>query len=75
MKLIILVLLMAAQCHGGWFNDDDQQRMAQYEQTIQSERQSTGDWQIIAGVLAIGGVILFTMGTALGSKTRRDGKR
>ena len=74
--ILILVLLTAAQSHAGLFgNDEEQQRWLQYEQTIRSERQSTGGWQITCGVLAIGGVILFTIGTALGSKTRRDGKR
>ena len=74
--ILILVLLTAAQSHAGLFgNDEEQQRWLQYEQTIRSERQSTSSWQITCGVLAIGGVILFTIGTALGSKTRRDGKR
>jgi len=74
--ILILVLLMAAQSHAGLFgNDEEQQRWLQYEQTIRSERQSTGSWQIIAGLLAIGAVVFFTVGTALGSKARRDGKR
>ena len=69
------MLLLAAQAHAGFFGSDEQ-LMRQYQQIIESERQSTGDWQIIAGALCIGGVILFTIGTALGSKTRRDnGKR
>ena len=71
MKILILMLLMAAQANAGWFSDDDQ-RYAQYEQQLASERQSSGDWQIIAGVFCIGGVVLFTIGTALGSKTKRD---
>ena len=76
MKIIILVLLMAAQAYAGWFNHDDyKDRWQQSEQQLVTERQSKGDWEIIAGVLAIGTVILFTVGTALGSKIRRDAKK
>jgi Ca2+/H+ antiporter len=75
MKLIlILVLLMAAQTHAGLF-DNDEQRIREYQQQLDQQRQSSGSWQVIAGILAIGGVILLTVGTALGSKTRRDGNK
>jgi hypothetical protein len=72
--IIILVLLMAAQCHAGWFDHDDQ-RIQQYEQQLTAERHKSGGLGIAVIVLAIGGVVLFTVGTALGSKTKRDGKQ
>lgn len=74
MKYIILVLLMVAQLHAGWFGDDDQ-RIAEYQQQLAAERRAASGWETAAVVLAIGAVILFTVGTALGSKTRRDGKQ
>ena len=73
--ILILVLLMTAHCHAGWFSHDDDQRWQEYQQQLAAERQASGGWEIIAGLLAVGGVILFTVGTALGSKTKRDGKR
>ena len=77
MKFILLMLLTAAQCHAGWFshNDDYKDRWQQSEQQLEHQRQVTGDWQIAAGALAVGAVILFTVGTALGSKIRRDSRK
>ena len=75
MKLItLLILMLAMHASAGWLNNDDQ-RIQDLNQQVITERQSTGSWQIVAGVLGIGAVVLFTIGTALGSKTRRDGKR
>lgn len=49
--ILLLVLLMAAQTHAGWFTDnDEQQRWLQYEQIIRSERESTGGWQMTCAV-------------------------
>jgi hypothetical protein len=71
--ILILVLLMAAHAHAGWFhNSDDQQRIKQYEQQLTSERHATGGFAFAAGVLAIAAVVLLNVGTALGSKLRRD---
>jgi hypothetical protein len=71
---LVVALLMGAQAHAGLF-DNDEQRIREYEQQLDSQRQSTGDWQVVAGILAIGAVVLFTVGTALGSKTRRNGTK
>jgi len=67
--ILILVLLMAAQAHAGLFDNGEQQR--QYEQQIQNERQNTGGWMVVAGILGVGGIILFGVGTAIGSACRR----
>jgi len=75
MKLIlILVLLIAAQTHASLFDNGDKQRQ-QYEQQLASERKATGAWQIGAGILAIGGIALFGIGTAIGSKIRKEVKK
>lgn len=73
--IILFVLLMAAPSHAGLFDNGDDQRIREYQRQIHEERQSSGSWQVVAGLLAIGAVILFTVGTALGSKTRRDGNK
>jgi hypothetical protein len=76
MKTIILMLLiLTAPVHAGWFeNKEDKQRIQQTEQQLAQQRQTTGTWQLIAGVFAVGGVVLFTVGTALGSKIRREAR-
>ena len=73
--ILILMLLMAAHCHAGWFHDDYMDRWQQSEEQLEHQRQATGDWQIIAGVLAVGAVILFVVGTTLGSKIRRETRK
>ena len=40
---------MAAQTNASWFGSNDDQRVAQYEVQLESERQSKGGWEIIAG--------------------------
>jgi hypothetical protein len=63
---------MAAQSQASWFGSDEDQLVRRYEIQLESERQSTGGWEIIAGAFAIGAVVLFTVGCAFGSKTKRD---
>jgi cell division protein FtsW (lipid II flippase) len=75
MKLIlILVLLMAAQTHAGLF-DNDEQRIREYQQQLDQQRQSSGSWQVVAGILAIGGIVLFGVGAAIGAKVRKAVKK
>ena len=80
MKPIILMVLLMQALHAqaGWFGPDKetqqhlQQRVQQYEQQLTQEQKVTDQWQLIAGSFAIAAVILFTVGTALGSKTRHQ---
>ena len=72
MKLVlILVLLMAAQSHAGFFNREDDRQMREYQQLLERERHTSGGWQVIAGIFGLGAIILFGVGTAIGSKTRK----
>lgn len=72
MKSIILMLLMAAYCHGGWFGHDDyKDQWQQSQEQLEQQRQTTGDWQIVAGVLAVGCVALLIVGAAIGAKVRK----
>jgi len=72
---IILLLITAATQANAWFDNPEKERRVQAEQQLQEQRQSTGGWQIVAGVMAIGAITLFTIGTALGSKLRRDANK
>lgn len=72
-KIIILMLLVAAQCHGSWFHNDDdyKDQWQQSQQQLDQQRQATGGWQIIAGVLGVGCVALLVIGAAIGAKARK----
>lgn len=51
----------------GGFDNKARERLQQSEQQLNSERQSKGGWQFIAGIFSVGAVVLFTVGTALGA--------
>ncbi len=70
-----LLLLVANLAQGGWFDREEKQRLQEVTQELQAQRQQTGGWQMIAGVFAVGAVVLFTVGTALGSKVRRASRK
>jgi hypothetical protein len=70
--LLTVLMLMAEPASAGWFDNEEEQRLREVAQELQEQRQATGSWQIVAGMFAVGAVILFTVGTALGSKVRRS---
>lgn len=71
--LIVLACLLqgSAGVHAGWFGSTEKERRIEIEQQLQQQRRETGGWQIVTGVLAVGCVVLLTIGTAIGSKIRR----
>lgn len=74
-RIILLVLLMATQAQGSLFNrQEDDRVMREYQQQLERERHSAGGWQLVAGVFGLGAIILFGVGTAIGSKTRKEVK-
>jgi hypothetical protein len=78
MKKMILLLILAANAHGGWFDQGEKaerERRIAAEQQLQQQRQTNGGLAILAGIMGIGAVTLFIIGTALGSKTRRDANK
>ena len=79
LALLLLTLSAVAQLNAGWFTDDNtQQRFKAYDEMLDRQRHETGNWQLVAVVLAVGGVVLLIVGTALGSKTTKttkNGKR
>lgn len=76
-KIILLVLLITtAHCHAGWFGHDDyKDQWQQSQEQLEHQRQATGDWQIVAGVLGITCVVLLVIGAAIGAKVRKAVKQ
>jgi hypothetical protein len=69
--IILMVFTLTVSSNAGWF-DNDSQREQQLEQQVQQEQHTNGDLSGIIVVLGISGVILLVVGTAIGSKVRRD---
>ncbi len=75
--LCLSVLVYLPQAQAGWFNTTSEeqlhqsQKLQQTENQLLSQRQTTDQWEAIAAFLAVGCVLLFVIGTALGAKTRR----
>ena len=76
-KLITtLALFTTPALHAGWFSSDNaQQQLQQAQAQLMQQQASTGTWQLAAGVLAVGCILLFIIGAMLGSRTRRNAKR
>ena len=72
--LIIAADLLAscAPVQAGWFsgNDERDTQLAETTRQLESQRSTTDQWELIAGVFGVGCVLLFVIGTALGAKTR-----
>lgn len=78
MKLIKITLatMLISTAHAGWWSDsEDKQRIEQTESELKEQRSKTGSWEIIAGVLAVGCVLVFSIGAAMGSRARREARR
>ena len=83
MKHLILItsllMLFAANMHAGWFFDDPpldlgpeyRAKIVSLEDRISEQHAVTTRWEIATGTLAVGCVLLFVIGTALGAKTRQ----
>jgi hypothetical protein len=72
--LIMLACLLSsgASLNAGWFGSGEKERRIEAERQVQQQRKETGGWQIVTGVLAVGCVVLLTVGASIGSKIRRD---
>lgn len=69
--LSLMLALITTSSHAGLFDREERQRREVAEHQLDHQRQATGAWQVIAGGLAIIVVVAFTVGTILGSRTRR----
>jgi hypothetical protein len=73
MLVTLSTLLTLTTGNAGWFGNDDQ--LIKVENELHQQRQHTGDWMVIAGVLAVGCTVLFGIGAAIGSKARKEVKK
>lgn len=74
LALSLALALNTTTMHASWFgSEEEKQRRIQVEQQLNQQRKETGGWQIVAGTLAVFTGIAFTVGTILGSRTRRNG--
>lgn len=79
LTFIVVTLSSCSQAHAGWFSKDttkeelaeNKEKLSAVESQLDTQRKNTGDWQTVAFGLAIACVLLFTIGTAIGSKIRR----
>ncbi|WP_009962625.1 hypothetical protein [Verrucomicrobium spinosum] len=71
--MLCCLMLVTSPAKAGWFpekKDDHKERLVFMENQLQSQRKTSDGWAIAAGMLCIGCVFLFVLGTALGSKAR-----
>jgi hypothetical protein len=70
-------LALLAGCFGGGGGSEptQQQQLQQAQQQLIQQQTSTGNWQLAAGILAVGCILLFFIGAMLGSRTRKNAKR
>jgi hypothetical protein len=73
--LIVIAVLSTANLHAGWWDKAERERRIQVEEQLHVQRQTTGNWQVAAGVLAVSAVMLLIIGAAIGSKARRDANK
>ena len=79
---ILLLLFAVAPLHAGWFFKDPppppdlgpeyRAKITKLEEQISEQHATTYRWEVATGTLALGCVLLFVIGTALGAKTRQN---
>src|SRR5436190_817614 len=72
--LLIMTTLALAACSPhdvSWFGkSDEKKKLAETERLLAAQRGTIHQWELVAGSLGLGCVLLFLIGTALGSRTR-----
>lgn len=81
--LTLLILLnLCTPVHAGWFGwgeadrlrrereEEQRHRLNEAERQLGTQRKAAESWQFTAGSVAVGGVVLLIIGTALGARTR-----
>jgi hypothetical protein len=75
-KITLVAVMLVTSAHAGWWSDsEEEKRIKQIETELNEQRSKTGTWEIIAGVLAVGCVLVFSIGAAMGSRARREVRR
>lgn len=71
--LLFCLLVSCSKVQGGWFdkgNDEQKQKLIQLESELQGQHKKIDQWELIAGTLGVACILLFVMGTAIGTRTR-----
>lgn len=85
---ILTMLNSCSQAHAGWLGwgdgeharqqrleEEQQRKLAEAEHQVMVHRKSVETWELVAGSAAVGAVLLFIVGTALGTRTRHAAAR
>ena len=70
--LILSALLMGVPTAKAWFGSSERERRIETEQRLVEEQKKTGGWEFLSFLLATGLGLVFIVGTAIGSKGRKD---
>src|SRR6187402_580685 len=79
--IILCLLLLSPAAQAGWFSKDEtpdyKQKISTLEFQLIGQRKTSDQWILVSGILGIGCVLIFVIGTALGARTRKhyDGTR
>ena len=79
--LLCLLLTSCSNARASWFGwdeanwerqraDEQRRKLSEAEHQITEHRQAVHKWELAAGSLAVGAVLLLIIGTALGTRTR-----
>jgi hypothetical protein len=80
--ILLACLLLAPAAYAGWFFKDPpppppdlgpeyRAKITKLEEQMSEQHATTNRWEVATGTLALGCVLLFVIGTALGAKTRQ----
>ena len=69
--LAFMLALITTPLNAGWF-DRDEKRIHELQEAVEDQRDATRAFRSLALFLAVTNLISFTIGTILGSRTRRN---
>lgn len=71
--VVLACALLSTNAPAAWFGNEERERRIQAEEQVQEQQKEKARWQIVASGLAVGCVVLLTIGAAIGATVRRHG--
>lgn len=78
---VILILFMVltsivdtSNANEGWFMSDNHQHEQELQQQLQQQQHTNSGLEVVILVLSVGCVVVLVLGTAIGSRGRKDAK-